>query len=55
MSKTAVGEIIKELNLIDYHGSFDANTFDSCSGIEILHISINEEKLDALKYINKIK
>jgi 2-dehydropantoate 2-reductase len=55
MSKTAVGEIIKELNLIDYHGSFDANTFDSCSGIEILHISINEEKLDALKHISKIK
>jgi hypothetical protein len=55
MNKTAVGEIIKELNLIDYHGDFDANTFDSCSGIEILHISINEEKLDALKHISKIK
>jgi hypothetical protein len=54
-TKTGVGEIIKELNLIDYHGEFNANTFDSCSGIEILHISINEEKLDALKYISKIK
>ena len=54
-TQTGVGEIIKELNLIDYHGEFNANTFDSCSGIEILHISINEEKLDALKYISKIK
>jgi hypothetical protein len=55
IAKTGVGEIVKELNLIDYHGDFNTNTFDSCSGIEILHISINEDKLDALKFISKIK
>lgn len=55
ISKTGIGEIVKELNLIDYHGEIDSKTFDSCSGIEILHLSINEEKLDNLKFINKLK
>lgn len=45
---------LKELNLIDYRGDFNEQTFDSASDIEILHITISEEKLEQLKFINKI-
>ena len=55
LSKTEIGDVVKELNLMDYHGDFDSSTFNVSSGIENLVISINEEKLEQLKHLQKIK
>ncbi|MFM6983003.1 MAG: hypothetical protein ACKOXF_02650 [Chitinophagaceae bacterium] len=45
---------LKEINLIDYHGNFNEQTFDSCTDIEILHLSISEEKLDQLQFLKEL-
>jgi hypothetical protein len=45
---------LKEINLIDYHGEFNEHTFDSCTDIEILHLSISEEKLEQLQYLKDL-
>ncbi len=46
---------LKEINLVDYHGDFTNMSFDSCKEVEILHISIDEAKLDQLKYLSDCK
>ncbi len=46
---------LKELDLAGYSGDFNEHSFDSCAEIEILHLSINEEKLDQLRFINSCK
>lgn len=45
---------LKELNLIDYRGDFNEHTFDSATDIEILHITISEEKLEQIKYLTDL-
>lgn len=55
IANTGICSFIKELNLKDYHGDFNVNTFDSCDGIEILHLTLNEEKLEQLQHIRQIK
>jgi len=46
---------LKEINLTGNSGDFNEHSFDSCREIEILHISINEEKLDQIRFIQSCK
>jgi hypothetical protein len=46
---------LKELNLQGYSGDFNEHSFDSCAEIEVLHISISEEKIAQLQYINSCR
>ena len=46
---------LKELNLSNYSGDFTEHSFDSCEEIETLHLHINEEKLEQLRYIKSCK
>lgn len=55
LSKTGTFYGLKEINLVDYHGDFTSSSFDSCKEVEILHISIDEAKLDQLKYVSDCK
>ena len=55
LNSSNICSYIKELDLSAYKGDLNPQTFDSCGGIEILHISINEEKLEQLKYLSSIK
>ena len=50
-----IGAYIKELNLIDFAGAFNSNSFDSSCNIETLHIKINEEHLNDLIYLRALK
>ncbi len=52
ISGTGLCNFIKELDLKEYHGDINASTFDSCKGVEILHLSLNEEKLEQLKFLS---
>lgn len=46
---------LTELNLTDYRGELYENLFDSCKGIEVLHLRMDDDQLPQLKNLNKIK
>jgi hypothetical protein len=46
---------LKELNLAAYMGDLNEHTFDSCGEIEVLHLSLREEKIEQLRHINSCK
>lgn len=45
---------IRELNLRDYSGDLAAGSLDSCTGVEILHLSLAEDKLDRLRCLSSL-
>jgi hypothetical protein len=55
LSKTGRFYNLRELNLKDYEGDIDEHSFDSCTEVETLHISISEEKLEQLRHISNCK
>lgn len=46
---------LNELNLKNYAGDYADNTFDSCTEIEILHLSVSESKLHQLSFLKHLK
>jgi hypothetical protein len=49
LSETKYCGFIRELDLSNYSGDYDSHTFDSCVNLEILHVTIREDKIDQLK------
>lgn len=46
---------LREINLLDYKGEIDQNSFDSTLSVEILHIRLLEEKLQSVRHISNLK
>lgn len=54
VSGSGICGFIKELDLSNYQGDINAATFTGCGGLEILHLSVSEEKLEQLRHIRTI-
>jgi len=55
LKASEIGAYIKELDLLEFSGHYNDSSFDSTCNIETLHIRIDEEHLNELMYLRKLK